>query len=149
MDVATIETALAENGSVLEVPIGNSMKPMLKDRRDAIVISRLTREPKRGDVILFTSASGECVLHRVIRTKPDGYLTRGDNCTRDDGVVPREKVIGILSGYYKGERFIDCEKSARYKLYVVCSRASYLPRRAYRAVRSALSKLKNNTWGSQ
>ena len=102
MEGRSLESALAEYGKILEVPVGHSMKPMLCDRRDTMVISAPKGEPGRGDVILFKNSSGEYVLHRVIKNTPDGFVTRGDNCTRNDAAVPREAVFGVLEGFYKG-----------------------------------------------
>ena len=141
MDPVTIASAIDELGTVIVTPAGHSMEPMLRDRRDTAVISRPKGPVRRGDVILFTAPNGGCVLHRVIRKKPGGFLTRGDNCLRSDGVIPPEKVIGKLDGYYKGEKYTDCAKSGRYKLYVFYIRASYLPRMAVKGARSLLSRL--------
>ena len=145
MDDFSIEEALAEYGRILEVPAGRSMEPMLRDRRDTMVLAGLKREPRRGDVVLFRDRSGGHTLHRVIKKKKDGYLTRGDNCVRSDGVCPREAVVGILEGFYKGEKYYDCSSSPAYKLYVAYVRLSYLPRRAANGARSLLKKLKRRT----
>ena len=142
MDQTTLEKALAENGRVLEVPVGHSMKPMLRHRRDSIVIALPDGEPRRNDVILFKGAGGGYILHRVIKKTPDGYKTRGDNCVRSDGVVPKDGVIGALEGFYKGDKYYDCKKSKKYRAYVAYIRASYLPRCAAKGVRAALSKVK-------
>ena len=147
MDLVSIEKALAENGSVLEVPVGHSMKPMLCDRKDAIVISRADRLPRCGEVILFRTPSGKCVLHRVVGIRSGGLVTRGDNCAFSDGVIPRERVLGILDGFYKGEKYVDCNRSKRYRLYVFYIRASYPFRFAAKGVRSTLSRLKKKVTG--
>ncbi len=147
MEGRSLEAALAEYGKILEVPVGHSMKPMLRDRRDTMVISTPKGEPGRGDVVLFKNSSGEYVLHRVIKKTRDGYVTRGDNCVRNDGAVPPEAVIGVLEGFYKGEKYYDCASSVPYKLYVAYIRASYLPRRAARGARSLLSRVKRRVAG--
>lgn len=111
-----IEEIIQKDGHILEITHGTSMEPMLKQGQNPIVISKIDRAPKRRDVILFRVNSGKYILHRVIKVNKDCLITRGDNMLVTETVSDNE-IIGILTGYYKGEKYIDCQQNIGYKLY--------------------------------
>ena len=118
-----IEEIIERDGFVLEMTVGNSMEPMLKNRQNPIVIGKLTRKPKKNDVVLFKRDTGEYVLHRIVKVYKDGYYIRGDNRAGGDREITDRHFVGILLGYYDGDRYIDCETDENYKRYV--SRLKY------------------------
>lgn len=61
---------------------GYSMRPFLEDRRDKIVLTRLTRTPQVGDAVLAEIAPGKYVYHRIIRIDGDIVTLRGDGNVR-------------------------------------------------------------------
>lgn len=61
---------------------GYSMRPFLEDRRDKIVLTRLTRTPQVGDAVLAEIAPGKYVYHRIIRIIGDTVTLRGDGNVR-------------------------------------------------------------------
>jgi signal peptidase len=77
--------------------IGTSMNPTL-NRLDLLKIAPYSNhnEPKTGDVILFKHPSGDLyVIHRIIHTQINGYMTRGDNCSeKDDWFLKDENILG-------------------------------------------------------
>lgn len=125
----SIESVLARKGKIVTTPVGVSMRPMLKNRTDQIVIETLTRPPRPRDVVLFKRPNGQYVLHRVVKAEGDTFVIQGDNCTGEDR-VKREQIIGILTGFYRGERYCDCEKSRGYRLYARLWPIVTFPRRA-------------------
>ena len=129
MSYNQIEEIIERDGQVLETTYGVSMQPMLHQGENPIIISKITKPLKKRDVILFRCDSGKYLLHRIIKIKKDGYLTRGDNNLFDDGVVKEEQVKGILTGYYQGEKYIDCERNFRYRVY-----AFFAPTRYHRRI---------------
>ncbi len=112
-----IEEIIERDGFVLEMTVGNSMEPMLRNRQNPIVIEKITRKPRKNDVVLFKRDTGEYVLHRIVKVYMDGYFIRGDNRLYGDRDITDRHIIGILTGYYKGEKFIDCKKNLLYKIY--------------------------------
>ena len=127
MSYNQIEEIIERDGQVLETTYGVSMQPMLRQGENPIIISKINAPLKKRDVILFRCESGKYLLHRIIEIKKDGYLTRGDNNLFNDGIIKDEQIKGILTGYYKGEKYIDCRKSFRYRVY-----AFFAPLRYYR-----------------
>ena len=134
-----------EYGEVLCYTSGCSMYPMLIQGKDMVCVKRLTREPRLHDVVLYLRNNGQKpVLHRIIKIKDDGALViRGDNTYKNEYDICREDIIGILVGFYKNGRYIDCEKSRGYAIYVCLMRIFYPVRFVWkRILRPILSRIK-------
>ena len=110
----TIEEVLLNNGKYVGPTVGVSMLPMLKNRRDSIIVLPKTERLKPLDVALYRRGK-DYVLHRVLSVTEEGYIIRGDNCYADE-IVPEEAVIGVLSEFYRKDKHILCtdEKYLRY-----------------------------------
>ncbi len=144
MEYAGLEDILNREGSVLEVPVGFSMWPMLKNRRDQIVIEKNSGKLKKYDVVLYKRDNGKYVLHRILKIEKDGYVIRGDNSYKREFDIKDGHIIGRLKGFYKGNRYIDCDESFGYKVYVIVWRFIYplrfLIRIPYRAFKKLFGK---------
>ena len=125
MKHTTIAEQLLRDGYVLTCSMGNSMRPMLTQRTEQLLIEKLTAEPSTNDVVLYRRSSGQYVLHRIVRCRKDLFLIRGDNCYGKPEKVSPQRIIGILKGFYRGKRYISCEKSIAYRVYVVLWRFIY------------------------
>ena len=116
MIASNIEEIIERDGQVLEMTYGISMQPMLRQGQNPIIISKVVSAPKKRDVILFKDSTGKYILHRIIKVTKDGFITRGDNLFVTER-VSADGVLGILTGYYKGEKYIDCKKNIGYRIY--------------------------------
>lgn len=52
---------------------GNSMLPFLADGRDRVVLQRIEKRPKKGDIIFYRRKNGAYVLHRVVGRRGEGF----------------------------------------------------------------------------
>ena len=109
-----IEEVLAEKGVYVGPTVGVSMQPMLKNRRDTIVVKAKTERLQRLDVALYRRGDAY-VLHRVLKPIEGGYIIRGDNCYADEN-IPEEAVIGVLTEFFRKGKHFYCtdEKYLRY-----------------------------------
>lgn len=109
-----IEDVLKEKGVYIGPTVGVSMLPMLKNRRDTIVVKPKTERLKRLDVALYKRGEAY-VLHRVLGAVDGGYIIRGDNCYEDEN-VPEDAVIGVLTEFFRKNKHILCtdKKYIRY-----------------------------------
>lgn len=138
-----IEELLAQKGEVITSTAGLSMYPMLRNRRDMVVIKKPCRELSRNDVPLYRMKSGKLVLHRILSVKGDKYIIRGDNLYAKE-IVDKNQIIGVLSSFYRDGKFYDCETNKIYKLYVVLMRLTYPLRFTFaKVIRPVLSKIKH------
>lgn len=109
-----IEDVLKEKGVYIGPTVGVSMLPMLKNRRDTIVVKPKTERLKRLDVALYKRGEAY-ILHRVLQAVDGGYIIRGDNCYVDEN-VPEDAVIGVLTEFFRKDKHILCtdKKYIRY-----------------------------------
>ena len=108
----TIEEVLLLHGQYVGPTVGVSMLPMLKNRRDTIVVRAKTERLQRLDVALYRRGDAY-ILHRVLQPIDGGYIIRGDNCYTDEK-VPEDAVIGVLTEYFrKGKHFYCTDKKYR------------------------------------
>ena len=135
-----VKGLLQENGEVVSCTSGKSMLPLFRDGRDRAVIVPLLREPRVNDVLLYRKAStNEVVLHRVIKTR-GGTVLRGDNLYFCEQNIPAQDILGVMKGFYRNDKYCDCEKSTTYKLYCFYIRASYPLRRLAKKACSFVKK---------
>ena len=115
---------LEEVGAYVSTPSGRSMRPMLRGEKDNILVEKPTGRLKKFDVALYARRDGTSVLHRVVRVRENDYGMRGDNCDYTEYGVTDEDLIGVLTGFWRGDRFIPVTQR-RYRLYVRLNYATY------------------------
>ena len=127
-DKQTIEDVLSSRGQYVGPTVGVSMLPMLKNRRDTIVVQAKTERLQRLDVALYRRGDAY-VLHRVLQPIDGGYIIRGDNCYADEE-VPEDAVIGVLTEFFrKGKHYYCTDK--KYIKYAEKRLKSYKFRRFF------------------
>lgn len=73
---------------------GTSMEPTL--HADDFVIAKRRAAYQPGDIVAFRM-EGRNVIHRIVATTPDGYVTQGDNqAEADPWEIDRGEVLGRL-----------------------------------------------------
>lgn len=114
---SSFEKVLAEKGFLVYGIHGISMQPMLRQKRDTVIIRPAKGRLRRYDVALYRYPSGKYVLHRVIRVLPNGrYIIRGDNLYSDETTITDANILGVLDGVIRGGKTISVQ-TFRYKLY--------------------------------
>jgi len=115
------EDILNKEGVLCTTNVGFSMMPLLREKRDVIVIKPADRAYRKLDVVLFkrpgVEGRGAYVLHRILKVLPgDKYWIVGDNCIGGE-VVEEENILGILTGIRRGTEDYDLS-SFRYRMYL-------------------------------
>ena len=138
----TIEEVLRSNGKYVGPTVGVSMLPLLKTRRDTIVVRPKTSRLKPLDVALYRRGESY-VLHRVLKPIEGGYLIRGDNCYSDE-LIPEDAVIGVLTEFFRKGTHIECTDK-KYLRYAERRVKTYPVRRVFvitwNAIKSVLRKI--------
>lgn len=133
-----IEDVLEHDGVYVGTTAGVSMWPMLRNRRDTIVVERPTGRLKRFDVVLYRRGDAY-VLHRVVDVQPHSYTILGDNCLALERGVRDEQVIGVLTGFFRGSKRVNMDGAA-YRAYVRLWHALYPVRRVFMRGRAVLAR---------
>ena len=140
-----IEELLAEDGMYVSTTSGVSMMPMLRDRRDTIVITPAAERLKKYDVALYRRGD-DYLLHRVVKVLPDSYIICGDNCITLEKEITDAQVIGKLTEVRRGEKALRLD-GFRYGLYCRYIVATFYPRRAFRRVKGAVYSAAKKLFG--
>lgn len=138
---ARFEDELARSGELIYTVVGTSMLPMLRQKRDVVVIRKPEGRLRKYDVALYRRDSGRYVLHRVLRVGKDGYTICGDNQRRPERGVTDRQIIGVLSSFVRdGKEIPVTDRGCRLYARIWCG---LFPLRAavLRCV-SALGRLK-------
>ena len=106
---------MTENGIYVGLTRGVSMRPMLREGRDTILISPVSGRLKKYDVPLYRRGE-DYVLHRVVKVRAEDYVICGDNCLRKEYGITDGQMVGVLSGFRRGEKYVAID-SKRYRLY--------------------------------
>lgn len=142
MTEAHIESELLAHGTCLTRTRGKSMKPLLKENRDAVMLMRSDREIKKYDVVLYKDSLGRYILHRVIAIKGDVLVIRGDNTYKKER-VPKSDILAYMVSYNRKGKSRSVDRFG-YKLY---SRVwnflyplRYIARKPFALVKQVLKK---------
>jgi len=136
-----IEAALSRGEQVTLQISGDSMRPTLKPRRDAVVLTPLTGTIKKGDILFFQSersASGYS-LHRVDRITEKGVYMNGDAQNWVEGPIPREMMLAKAIALIRKGKLVNTQ-SLFYRMFVFLWRPT---RRVRYQVFALWRKIKN------
>ena len=116
-EFTSIRECLEKTGKYTGLTMGTSMRPMIHQQRDNIIVVKNTERLKKYDVAVYQLKTGKNVMHRVVEVHPDHYIIVGDNLKMREYVTD-DMICGRLIGYYKkGKRYIDCDNNKLYRLY--------------------------------
>lgn len=139
----SIEHQLQSEGYYVSTTAGSSMRPMLRHRRDRVIIRPVGNERlKRWDLPLYRRPSdGKYILHRIIEVKDGYYIIRGDN-TYAKEKVPDEWILGVATEFYRGDRHVMTDQKS-YRRYAAVWQTIYPIRYPFHVLRVFASKVKH------
>lgn len=135
-----IEDVLASEGVFVSTSAGVSMWPMLRNRRDTVVIRPVSpgQRLRRFDVPLYRRGD-DYVLHRIIDVRPGSYVIRGDNCLQKEHVAD-DRVIGVLCKFFRDGKHVSLSSPA-YRAYVRVWHALFPLRACWKRTRARLARV--------
>ena len=93
----TFEEELNLHGGFIFTNVGDSMKPLIRQGRD---ILEITKRPdgrlQKYDIPLY-KVGDKYILHRILRVRESDYIVAGDHNYRKE-LVTESQIIGILTG---------------------------------------------------
>ncbi|MEE5991941.1 MAG: S24/S26 family peptidase [Oscillospiraceae bacterium] len=107
---------LEEHGFYISSPKGISMRPMIMEGKDAVVIKKIETPPIRYDLVMYVRPNMQGVIHRVIHVREDEYIICGDNCWQFEHVKP-EQIKGIVTEYCHNGKWKPVT-NFKYQVYV-------------------------------
>ncbi len=120
-----IRLVLDSEGEFRIYPRGTSMLPLLREKKDSVVLIKPVGPIKKHEIILFKKSSGQYTLHRVIAIEKDSYTTCGDNLHKPEYNVKPEQIIGIVNKIYRNDKLFNTKKMP-YRIYLFILRIKKL-----------------------
>lgn len=117
MNNSTFEAELAEKGKIIFPNRGVSMRPLIREGKDLMIIEKPRGRLKRYDGALYKRKDGSYILHRVLKVRENDYVICGDNCVKKEYGITDEMILGVLTGVIRNGRELSATDK-RYRLYV-------------------------------
>ena len=110
-----IRERLAAGETVRFTTRGVSMRPLLRNGKDQVLLAPLPEKLKKYDLPLYQRPDGSFILHRIIRAGETFTCIGDSQYAYEKGVRP-EWMIGLAIGVYRKGKFISVD-SLGYKVY--------------------------------
>lgn len=117
MSKSTFEEEISRTGKLIYTNVGDSMMPLIREKRDLLIISKVRGKLKKYDVPLYKRDSGQYVLHRILKVRKDDYIICGDNRWQKEYGITDRHIIGVLTGVVRNGKTISVN-NRMYRLYV-------------------------------
>ncbi len=111
----TFSQVLNDTGRLTYTTRGVSMRPLLRQGKDVVMIKKREGHCKKYDTVLFLRKSGKYVLHRILKIDGNQYWIVGDNCVTGE-MVDENQILGVLTSIKRGNRTIRVT-DWHYRLY--------------------------------
>ena len=99
-----IRESLVRNQSVRFMPHGISMRPMIRQGLDSVVITQLPEKLEKYDLLLYQRDDGKYILHRIVGVGKT-YTCIGDNQFKEEHGVRRDQMIALVTGFYRNQKY--------------------------------------------
>ena len=117
MNKSTFEEEISKTGKLIYTSVGNSMMPIIRENCDILIIEKVSGRLKKYDIPLYKRASGQYVLHRILKIRKDSYVTCGYNRWKKEYDITDDNIIGVLTGIVRNGKKISVS-DIKYKIYV-------------------------------
>ena len=107
-----------EDKKVIITAVGNSMRPLIRHKKDGIILEKYTGQSLCiGDMIFYRRKCGRYVLHRIMDIDSNNNFTMlGDNQIITETGINRDQIVAIPIAIIRGKKTISVS-SKFYKLY--------------------------------
>jgi signal peptidase I len=68
------EDVIERDGKLVYTNVGDSMRPLIRQGKDLIIIEKQQGRLKKYDVPLYKRDSGQYVLHRILKVRENDYV---------------------------------------------------------------------------
>lgn len=112
-ELESIITEKLSSGACVTIqPKGISMLPLIHQGRDEVVLKKPSGRLKKFDIVFYKRASGQFVLHRIIKVRKNDYILCGDNQTEYEYNIKDDMILAVVDELIidgKTVSVTDCE----------------------------------------
>lgn len=113
----SFEEMLEEQGYIVYTNIGESMLPLLRQKKDIVEIRKKeTGRCRKYDMVLYKRNS-QYILHRILKVLPDGYVIAGDHNLFLEYDIADEQILGVVTRVVRDGKSINMTDK-KYLFYV-------------------------------
>lgn len=94
--ISVLRELVEEGRTVSMIISGSSMAPFLIHQRDAIYFKKPDRPLKAGDMVFYQRKSGQFVMHRIYKIRPEGFYLVGDGQTQIEGPLQERCIFALI-----------------------------------------------------
>ena len=91
-----IEEKLNSGANVTIQPKGTSMLPLIHQGRDEVILKNPHGRLKKYDIAFYKRASGQFVLHRIIKVRKNDYVFCGDNQLDYEYNITDDMILAVV-----------------------------------------------------
>lgn len=114
---SSLRAVLDSGGEFVLSAQGQSMYPLLRSSEDEVVLQSPNPPFRRGDLFLYRRASGQYVLHRLIRiTREQQLIFCGDAQRKSESGILPEQILASVCRIFRDGREISMDKVG-YRVY--------------------------------
>ena len=118
MNKSTFENEINRSGKLVYTNVGDSMKPLIRQGKDLLIIEKADGRLKKYDVPLYRRDSGQYLLHRILKVRENDYIICGDNRWQKEYGITDRHIIGVLTAVVRNGNHAISVSSFRYRIYV-------------------------------
>jgi hypothetical protein len=111
------EDVIERDRRLVYTNVGDSMRPLIRQDRDILIIEKPYGRLKKYDVPLYKRDSGQYVLHRVLKVRENDYVICGDNRYNKEYGITDRHIIGVLTAVVRDGKEVPIT-DRRYRIYV-------------------------------
>lgn len=139
-----LQTQMEKGGFANLTVTGCSMHPLLRNRRDSVVLVPIIGQPRKGDIILYRRASGQYVLHRIVAIENSQYICSGDNQAMREPVTQMQ-MLAVVNGFTRRGKTYSINHPG-YRVYTWMWVELFSLRKYYLFVRRRCARLFRNVF---
>ena len=111
------EDVIERDGKLVYTNVGDSMRPLIRQGKDLIIIEKPQGRLKKYDVPLYKRDSGQYVMHRILKVRENDYVICGDNRYSKEYGITDKHIIGVLTAIVHDGKEISMT-DWKYKAYI-------------------------------
>lgn len=109
-----IRKVLSEGGTFSFNPHGISMLPIINEKSDSVLLTKVPDTLKKYQVILYKRSDGAFVLHRIVKIEGDSCTMRGDHQYVSEPGIRREQMIGMAYAIIRDGKTLNLNRGPYY-----------------------------------
>ena len=118
-------------------PFGFSMYPLLVGGRDSLILNKIDRKLKRGDICLYRRDTGIYVTHSVHHVDKAGIYLLGESQTGIEGPLSMDHMLAYAEGFVRKGKLYSCSNLLYrffHEIWIILRPARPMFIKAYRKV---------------